>query len=111
MIILKCIEQNHCVVSEGMTYWCVKQTSNTYKQTYRKIDHICGYQRHMRRKGKLDEGSQNALQTSSYKINKLGGVNCVDQRLTNPTTIHEDVGSIPGLAQWAEDPALPGAVA
>ena len=32
------------------------------------------------------------------------------QWLTNPTKNHEVVGSVPALAQWVNDPALPCAV-
>ena len=29
------------------------------------------------------------------------------QQLTNPTSIYEDVSSIPGLGQWVKAPELP----
>ena len=40
----------------------------------------------------------------------LVGVPVVAQQVKNPTSIHEDVGSVPGLTQWVKDLALPRAV-
>ena len=35
------------------------------------------------------------------------GVPAVAQWVKSPTSIHEDVGLIPGLAQWGKDPKVP----
>ena len=44
--------------------------------------------------------------TGSTK-SKNAGVPVVAQWVTHPTSIHKDAGSIPGLARWVKNPALP----
>ena len=46
-----------------------------------------------------------ALQDQKEKRKKKLGVAVMAQQLTNPTRIHEGVGSIPGFSWW--DPASP----
>ena len=56
----------------------------------------------LKSKKKKDTGNNCSLM--KYKLNLEAPVEA--QWLTNPHSIHEDAGSIPGLAQWVKDPAL-----
>ena len=58
--------------------------------------------------------AKSLLVCSSFLLLPLGstfsvhneGIPIMAQKVKNPTSIHEDVGLVPGLSQWVKNPAL-----
>ena len=55
---------------------------------------------------KKDYRTQGQKLGSGALIIVLVGVPIMAQQVKNPSSIHEDVGSIPGLTQWVKDLVL-----
>ena len=54
----------------------------------------------------MSQGNQGRGFTKGLLENRAPRVPTVAQRVTNQTSIHEDLGSIPGLIQWTKDLVL-----
>ena len=53
--------------------------------------------------GKGKSGHRHRHARGTLVIRQGEGVPAVAQQVTNPTSTHEDAGSIPGLAPWVKD--------
>ena len=60
------------------------------------------------RKEKIWSSRHGTAETNPTRNHEdVGSIPGLAQRVKNPTSIHEDAGSNPGLAQWVKDLTLP----
>ena len=87
----------------------IHQTNKQKTRTQRFWNKTYGYQS-ANVGGRDNREVEIGIYTLPYTKSTKLGLPLAAQQLTNPTSIHEDEGSIPGLTQWVKALVLPWAV-